>query len=461
MAFKNTTVYLDSLKMNLPQPPMSKFRVLKNLFVVCIGFLFLFSAYLGLANLQSTLNIEDNIGMISQSVIYAAMIISCLFLPKLIIRKYGLKTTLVLSALMFIPYIAVNFYPIMPLFIPASVILGLAFPALWSAKCTYLNEISELYANHISETTEVVTPRFFGIFFMTYQSTQIFGNLVSFYVLKPSEGNEVVAMSNYNESITCGVDFCFEINDNLVAPSDDKRYILISIYLMCAAMAALIMGLFLDSYERKTVDEAESLSSRVLATLKHLKNPKQMLLLPLSIFSGLDQGFFLGDFTRAYIGCAWGIHHVGLVFVFLGIVDAFISFTAGRLAKYVPRVIIMMTAGLGSLTAYIILLLWEPNSEQYIVFFLIAGIWGLGDGIWQTMVNAFYGVLFRSDEEAAFANYRLWEAAGFTIAFAYSSALCIGPKIYIVLASLTVGVIGYLTVEVLLLFERRRSLENA
>ena len=30
---------------------------------------------------------------------------------------------------------------------------------------------------------------------------------------------------------------------------------------------------------------------------------------------------------------------------------------------------------------------------------------------------ALYGVLFENDEEAAFSNYRLWESAGFIIAF--------------------------------------------
>ena len=49
--------------------------------------------------------------------------------------------------------------------------------------------------------------------------------------------------------------------------------------------------------------------------------------------------------------------------------------------------------------------------------FVLAALWGVGDAIWQTQINALYGVLFASQEEAAFSNYRLWESIGFLIAF--------------------------------------------
>ncbi|GIY82080.1 hypothetical protein CEXT_75301 [Caerostris extrusa] len=61
------------------------------------GFFLLFTSYKSLANLQSTLNIEDDVGIVSQSVIYVSLIISSLLLPKLIIRKLGCKWTLILS----------------------------------------------------------------------------------------------------------------------------------------------------------------------------------------------------------------------------------------------------------------------------------------------------------------------------------------------------------------------------
>ena len=53
----------------------------------------------------------------------------------------------------------------------------------------------------------------------------------------------------------------------------------------------------------------------------------------------------------------------------------------------------------------------------HLVVYVLAALWGVGDAIWQTQINALYGVLFASKEEAAFSNYRLWESIGFIVAF--------------------------------------------
>lgn len=59
-----------------------------------------------------------------------------------------------------------------------------------------------------------------------------------------------------------------------------------------------------------------------------------------------------------------------------------------------------------------------------------------------------YGLLFRRNKEAAFSNYRLWESAGFVIAYAYSTTLCARMKLYILFGNLTLGVLGYIIVEI-------------
>ncbi|KAG8182985.1 hypothetical protein JTE90_013434 [Oedothorax gibbosus] len=441
-------------------PVLTQNRILKNLIVVCLGYLFLFSSYQGLANLQSTLNIEGNTGIISQSVIYVALIFSSLFLPKLIIRKLGCKVTLVLCILTYTPYIAANFYPSMATFVPTAILVGLGAAPLWSAKCTYLNEISALYAAQTSDTADVVTARFFGVFFMVFQNTQIWGNLVSYYVLKPNEGllvsnstsllgssSEMLSIATSN--VSCGADFCFGINENLKPPPEDKRYMLTGIYLGLAVLGAIVVGAFLDPLQsQKKKDDAESTFSRVTATLKHLKNRDQMLLVPLTIFSGIEQAFILGDYTKAYVACAWGSYHVGLVFICFGVVNAVMSFFAGRLVKYVSRLFLVLFAAAANVGVCAVLYLWYPNSEQYSVFFVLVGVWGLSDAVWQTQINALYGVLFRSEAEAAFSNYRLWESVGFALAFCYGSFLCTVPKIAILLIFLSIGVAGYIVVEI-------------
>ena len=55
--------------------------------------------------------------------------------------------------------------------------------------------------------------------------------------------------------------------------------------------------------------------------------------------------------------------------------------------------------------------------------------------------------MFKEPQEAAFANYRLFESVGFLVAFAYASALNTQEKLYIVLAFLIAGMIGYVVCE--------------
>uniref|UniRef100_A0A7G3B7M5 Uncharacterized protein n=2 Tax=Lutzomyia longipalpis TaxID=7200 RepID=A0A7G3B7M5_LUTLO len=82
------------------------------------------------------------------------------------------------------------------------------------------------------------------------------------------------------------------------------------------------------------------------------------------------------------------------------------------------------------------------------VFFTLSGLWGVGDAVWQTQINGIYGALFRRNKEAAFSNYRLWESAGFVIAYAYSTTLCARMKLYVMISVMILGIFGWIVVEI-------------
>ena len=87
--------------------------------------------------------------------------------------------------------------------------------------------------------------------------------------------------------------------------------------------------------------------------------------------------------------------------------------------------------------------------------YILAALWGTADAIWQTQINALYGVLFPSEEEAAFSNYRLWESLGFLVAFiTQACGVCAFPKLILAIFFLAVGMIGYLLLEIM---EKRSS----
>jgi hypothetical protein len=89
------------------------------------------------------------------------------------------------------------------------------------------------------------------------------------------------------------------------------------------------------------------------------------------------------------------------------------------------------------------MLLWKPSEDQMYVLFILAGSWGLADAVWQTQINALYGVLFTNNEEAAFSNHRLWQSIGFVIFYIITPHIRIRISLIILLIFLTLGMIGY------------------
>lgn len=428
----------------------SRRSLLKNVLVVSFGFLLLFTAFQSIQNLQSSINSDQGLGTSSLATIYAALVVSCMFVPTYMIRRLGLKYTLVVAVLMYSVYFAANFYPSFGTLIPASIVLGTGGAPLWTAKCAYLTVLGTDYASLTGQAAGDVITRFFGVFFMIFQTGQVWGNLISYYVLRPSESSDADNASVASIA-QCGIAFSTAEDDanntNLRPPDDAKMYTLMAVYTAASLAAAFTLLLFLD-HAKQSDDDKNPPRALLIETLRHLRKPHQCLLIPLTIFSGLEQAFLWGDFTQAYVSCSWGIHRVGFVMITFGLADAVFSMLFGALIRKIGRLPIFLLGAVVNGALVAACFLWRPAPEQSFLFFIIAGFWGLGDAVWQTQVNAFYSVLFPQDKEAAFANYRLWESLGFIVAFGTQKVLAIHSKLILLSTFLVLGMAGYLTIEI-------------
>ena len=135
--------------------------------------------------------------------------------------------------------------------------------------------------------------------------------------------------------------------------------------------------------------------------------------------------------------------YVGLVLIAYGVCDSIGSFGFGQLVKYIGRWPCFAIAGLINYALIITMFIWRPSDTQIAVLFVIAGLWGLADAVWQTQINAFYGALFVKNDEAAFSNYRLWESIGFVIFYIITPYIRIRIALIILLIFLTAGLTGY------------------
>ena len=280
----------DDTSTTLSSWTRSKEKILKNLFVIGLAWIFQFTAFQAMANLQSSLNSDEGLGTASLSTIYITLVLSCVFLPPIVIDKLGLKKSIVASQFMYLLYIAANVYPKYYTLIPSGILLGIGAGPLWTAKCTYLTEIAGFYSVLSQEISEVVVNRFFGLFFTMFQTSQIFGNLISSSVLKPDSTND----DELNETKSIGNRMCGALDCPSVLGGETKIkrpqlstvYMLCAIYLTLALTSIFLIVCFLDSYKtnRSSTSKSKNKCELLTSTMNQLKNKYQILIIPLTLW---------------------------------------------------------------------------------------------------------------------------------------------------------------------------------
>jgi len=457
--------------------------IYKNVLLISLSFLLLFVAFESMSKLQSSINVVNNLGTWANAAVYASLILSCMFMPSILIKKLKVKWTLVVCIFSYSTYIAAQFYPEFYTLLPTAFILGMGAAPMWSAKCTYLTQVAHRFAGLDGVDAEPVVVKFFGIFFFFFQCNSIIGNIISTSVLSSGNQDNFTGLTDEAMAIKCGSAYCpaqLAASTNVTEEAMDeekendnfktdisKIYTIAGIYLVCSFSAALIIALFVDPLTRFGEDERQegrpTLSGKELlvATFRHMKKKKQILIIPLTFWSGIEQGFFGADFTAGFVTCAYGVHIVGRVLIVFGICDALASVGFGFIIKKIGRIPIFILGALINILVIIVMFSWAPTASAVGVVYLLAALWGTADAIWQTQINALYGVLFASDEEAAFSNYRLWESMGFLLAFiTQASGVCVFPKLILALFFLAIAMAGYLMLEMLERKEARSSHTN-
>ena len=182
-----------------------KWLFYKNLIVIGFGWIFLFTAFQSISNLQSSLNPDDGLGTISLSAIYVSLILGAIFLPSIIIKRLGVKYTIIASQLTYLLYVAANLYPRHYTLIPAAIVLGLGAANLWTAKCKMLTDMGAHYAELSGQKAEPIVNRYFGIFFAMFQSSNIWGNIISSTILKPEVADNDTFVADLSK---CGFNDC-------------------------------------------------------------------------------------------------------------------------------------------------------------------------------------------------------------------------------------------------------------
>ncbi|CAL1287421.1 unnamed protein product [Larinioides sclopetarius] len=424
---------------------MSRWRIFKNLFVLCFTYCLFYTGFWALTNLQSTMNAVAGMGPDSQAVIYFFSMVSSLFLPELTMDRFGCKRVMFVTTALSLPYIAANLYLRWDILFISSALYGLASGPYSAAFTVYIDELALHFERSVDENIEFVMACFFGFYTFFIENTQIWGNCVSSLVLRPDKLPDIINVSKPEE---CGVKFDKDANStnmNPTPPTDEERFLLVGIFIGMGIVSLILFGLFLDPLKNDIKrDGCKAVARRFVTSLKHYRTFHQIVLIPITVYMGIESALYSNEFTQAYIACSWGVHHVGFVTVCFGVCGALMSLLVGPLVKYISQMAVLILAAVANVSICIVLFLWDPTPDFKTMYFVIAGVWGMGDAIWWSQVTALYGLMFPNDREAAFSNLYFWSFLGFFLSYSYANYFTVAVKINILLCFLFVGMLGYM-----------------
>lgn len=117
------------------------------------------------------------------------------------------------------------------------------------------------------------------------------------------------------------------------------------------------------------------------------RDKRLCLLMFLPLYSGFQQEFLSGEYTKSYVTCALGIHFVGYVMICFSAMTALCSLLYGKISKYTGRAALYVLGAAIHFSCIVVFLLWHPNTNQLPVFFVLSGLWGMSEAVWQTQNN--------------------------------------------------------------------------
>lgn len=131
--------------------------------------------------------------------------------------------------------------------------------------------------------------------------------------------------------------------------------------------------------------------------------------------------------------------------------DAVASLAMGRLSDVLGRGPVLVIGFLSHAVILVLIFVYGPPIQGTTDGFwgwgggwgalvVIAAVWGVGDAVWQTQVNAMTGATFgNSDTTRAFAAMKLWQSVALAATFVYNQLLGTVVKLVLIAGGLAVG----------------------
>ncbi|KAM4694255.1 uncharacterized protein O3C94_004699 [Discoglossus pictus] len=112
---------------------------------------------------------------------------------------------------------------------------------------------------------------------------------------------------------------------------------------VCEILAVLFIATLLNKIDiNEEEQENISVCKSLFTTVRQLKDIRQCLLIPLTIFGGFQQAFIATEYTKAYATCTLGIQFVGYVMICFAVTNSVLSAIFGKVSEYTGRIALFM-----------------------------------------------------------------------------------------------------------------------
>ena len=291
----------------------------KNVIGLSVSYFLVFSVFLGLQNLQSSINSTEErqgLGLASLAVLYACFFVAGFVTPA-IVKLLGTKYSLLLGFICHLVYTLTNYYPSWYTLIPSSVLIGFASGPIWAAAHTHITKVAVEIAPALRKDLALLISRFTGILFFFFQFAQLPGNLASSLILYPYSNDDTLANTSAldverNASSTIpgppSNELCNYLNET--TPIETKYlYALVSVYAVFIVVGIVILFFAVDRLpsDNELFSKEKKfhlyLRKPFIELLRLLKDWKMVLIAPMAIFSGMEMAFAFGSFTEVSFRC--------------------------------------------------------------------------------------------------------------------------------------------------------------
>ena len=272
-----------------------------NVWGLGVALLLNMAAVLGLFGIQSSINRNESLGLVSLSVTYASSTLISFVTPG-ILSVFGTKFSLVIGFACRLIYTICNYYPTWYTLIPGAVLSGFGSTITWASLHAHITRVAELIAPRFDKDRAYLVTKNTGLVYFFYYLAIVTGNLTSSIILFPYNTTNSALYSG-DEGVSTNAS-CVNINSETV--SEKHVYSLLSVYV------ALIIGSMLVSLcclnqlptENRFFSTEKKfqlfLKKPFLQLLGMLKNKKMLLIVPMIFAATLSETFAFGTFTQVY-----------------------------------------------------------------------------------------------------------------------------------------------------------------